>query len=74
MGLGFPSKSARPPDPYVCFGILVLDIGLRKNIYSQLFIVVVMSLENAPLHCSVAPVTKKDPGLVGLDTLWRTIF
>lgn len=33
-----------------------------------------MSLENAPVHCSASPVTKKDPGLAGPDTSWRTIF
>lgn len=54
-----------PLDPYVCFSILILDIGLRKNISSELLIVVAMSVKNAPLGCSVSPVTKKDPGLVG---------
>lgn len=68
MGLGFPFKSVHLLDPYVCFGILILDIGLRKNIYSEMFIVVVMSLENASLDFSISPVTKKDPGLVGPDT------
>lgn len=67
MGLGFPFKSVHLLGPYVCFSILILDTGLRKNIYSELFIVVVMSLENTSLDYSVYPVTKKDPSLVGPD-------
>lgn len=38
-----------------------------ERTFIQLFIVVIMSLENASLDCSVSPVTKKDPGLEGPD-------
>lgn len=75
-GLGFGTKSVHLLDAYVCFDILILDTGLRKNFFlSRLDPGGDEFGKNPPLSCPMSPVSKKDPGLVGPVpyTIWKTI-
>ena len=72
--LGFLSKSVRLFDPYVCFSILILDNGHRKNIFPRVTLFGWWQVwKYLLLSYPISLVNKNDPGLMGPDAyiFWR---